>query len=220
MMTQEAMTERTQATGRIRSWARGAEIVTYIGMAVIVWYCLDSLYSLIFDAAEDEELLTFVYSFLESSPEFAPVFEAGQEKYPAPERYSLWARILILLSSNLINVLALFALYWARELFKGYGRGEIFTEFSALRLGRIGWMITFLAPIGFISDYTLLKTILVAAAPGGAVVSFGAPDLALIAYISVGELDAFAIVIGLLIVLVGRILSEASKISDENRSFI
>ncbi|WP_179954053.1 DUF2975 domain-containing protein [Denitrobaculum tricleocarpae] len=220
MMMQETLSERVQATSRIRSWARGAEIVTFIGMAVIVWYCGDALYSLIFGSSEDEKLLTFVYSFLETNPEFAPVFEAGQPKYPPPEKYSLTARTVIFLSSNLINVLVLFALYWARELFRGYGRGEIFNEISAQRLGRVGWMITFLAPVGFISDYTLLKTILVAAAPGEAALTFGAPDLALIAYISVGELDAFAIVIGLLIVLVGRILSEASKISDENRSFI
>lgn len=220
MSLYETESERDRATSRIRSWARGAEVITLIGLAVVVWYCADAVYSLMFEAAEDEELLKFVYTFLEASPEFAPVFEAGQEKYPAPDSYSLLARSIILLSSNFINVLVFFALYWARELFRGYRRGEIFTDASALRLARIGWMIALLAPVGFISNYVLLKTLVVAAAPGDAALSFGAPDLALIAYISFSELDAFAIVIGLLIVLVGRILSEATKISDENRSFV
>lgn len=220
MVTDETMSERVEATGRIRSLARAADIVTLIGMALIVWYSAEAAYTMIFAPVEYDEILAFAYSILSTDPGFAAIFEAGQQKYPTPESYSVLARLIVLLSSNLFNLLALYALYWARELFRGYGRGEIFTEASAMRLGRVGWMITLLAPVGFVANFGVLKTIVVAAAPMADAVSFGAADLAILVYIGVGELDAFAIVIGLLIVLVGRILSEASKISDENRSFI
>lgn len=220
MTMEETMSAPAEATSRIRSLARVGDIMTLFGMALIVWYSAEAAYTMIFAPAEYDRMLAFAYSVLSADPGFAAIFEAGQQKYPTPESYSLLARVLVLLSSNLINFLALYALYWARELFRGYGRGEIFTEASAMRLGRVGWMITLLAPVGFVADFGVLKTIVVAAAPVADAVSFGAANLAILVYIGVGELDAFAIVIGLLIVLVGRILSEASKISDENRSFV
>ena len=219
-MLDETLTLPQEAPSRIRSLARFAQIITILGVAVIVWYCAEAAYLMVFASAEYDQMLTFTYSVLSSSPEFAPVFEAGQKKYPVPESYSPLARGIVYVTSNLINVLALFALYWARELFRGYGRGEIFAEVAAMRLGKVGWMVTLLAPIGFIADFSVLKTVVVAAAPMETGLSFSGADFALMAFISVSELDAFAIVIGLLIVLVGRILSEASKISDENRSFI
>ncbi|WP_282609505.1 DUF2975 domain-containing protein [Pelagibius sp. Alg239-R121] len=220
MVLEETMAGQGRATGRIRSLARFAQILTLVGMAVIIWYCAEAAYLMAFSPAEYDEMLAFAYSVLSSSPDFAPVFEAGQQKYPVPESYSPLARAIVFVTSNMINVLALCALYWARELFRGYGRGEIFTEIAAMRLGKVGWMVTLLAPIGFVADFGLLKTVVVAAAPMDSGLSISAADFALMAYISVSELDAFAIVIGLLIVLVGRILSEASKISEENRSFI
>lgn len=220
MILNETLSVRGEAPSRIRSLARVAQIFSILGMAVIVWYTAEAAYLMMFASAEYDQMLTFAYSVLSASPEFVPVFDAGLEKYDVPESYSPLARLLVLFSTHLTNFLGLYALFGAWELFRGYGRGEIFTEVAALRFSRIGWMITLLAPVGFVGDYGFLKTIVVAAAPGDAVLSFGPVDWALAVFINVGELDVFAIVIGLLIVLVGRILSEASKISDENRSFI
>ncbi len=220
MILNETLSIQGEAPSRIRSLARFAQIFSILGMAVIVWYTAEAIYLMMFASAKYDEMLTFAYSVLSASPEFVAVFEAGLPKYDVPEGYSPQARLIVLLSTHLTNFLGFFALFCAWELFRGYGRGEIFTEAAAMRFSRIGWMITLLAPIGFVGDYGFLKTIVVAATPGEAAWSFGVVDWELAVFINVGELDVFAIVIGLLIVLVGRILSEASKISDENRSFI
>lgn len=107
---------------------------------------------------------------------------------------------------------ALFVLYGldlVRRLFRGYRRGEIFSPRAARRLEHIGWIVVALSPV-----YKLTETLAILL-----ITTLGTPDDKYFS-ISFDSGDIFAIVFGLLVVVVGRIMQHASRINEENRSFI
>lgn len=109
----------------------------------------------------------------------------------------------------LTSITGIVASWIAFKLFGDYAKGNIFTRRSATRLRLIGWMIVLLAPLEIICT-TLGKMLFTLWTTTGT----------LKIDIGIGDGSVFAVVFGLLIVVVGHVMYQAMAISDENRSFV
>jgi Protein of unknown function (DUF2975) len=102
------------------------------------------------------------------------------------------------------------ALFMGWQLFRGYRRGDIFTVAAANRLNWIGWIILATAPVGVFTRIMLGRMI------SGSVQGSTGFSMAF----SPADIDVTSIAFGLLAMIVGRVLGEAVKVAEENRSFV
>lgn len=119
-------------------------------------------------------------------------------------------------SRSLIFTVGLFSVFLAlcvfenaRRLFAAFRGGRVFTFEVAKRISRIGWAIFAIAPVAVLSR--TLNTI---------VLTFGNTEGQRQLSIGFNHTDIYAIVVGLMLVTLGRILHEATIISNENKSFV
>ena len=109
------------------------------------------------------------------------------------------------------DFLELFGLYTARKLFTGYQTGEVFTELAATRLKdhRLGRC---LAGAGFpdVANHQGIFYFTMDCRTQGGFASI----------ISLEDTDVYAIVFGLLIVVIGYVMYEAARICEENKGFV
>ena len=183
-------TIRTQS--KITTIACAAEIAAIIGMLILGMLFAYVLYALLFNGAEVD--LRIREEFLEKG--VATVF-------------SIKERILgifLLLASDFWG---LYGIHTARKLFAGYLRGEVFTVLAATRLKMIGWVVVLLAPISQMAETA-------------GIFYFSRIDHPerIRLHLSLEDTDVYAIVFGLLILVVGHVMHEAVRLSDENRSFV
>ncbi len=97
----------------------------------------------------------------------------------------------------------------ATELFSSFSKGEVFTSDASGKISLIGWALVAL-PLANTIGNLLVSSILFLFKTTGQV-SFS---------IDFDDGDVMAIVFGLLFVILGRIMAEAAKLSEENRQFI
>ncbi len=104
---------------------------------------------------------------------------------------------------------ALLGFYSANILFSKFNDGVVFTRDAAKRIRLIGWVIVVIPLWTIIVDLAIAGVLTVFKTVGkvSMTVSFEVTDM-------------MAIVFGLLFVILGRIIGEAVKISDENRQFV
>ena len=95
------------------------------------------------------------------------------------------------------------------KLVAGYLRGDVFTLEAANRFRVIGWMIALLFPIGVLCQTIAHMLVTLWTSPGRLSIEIG-----------IGDGDVFALVFGLLIVVVGHVMYQAIAISEENKSFV
>lgn len=107
------------------------------------------------------------------------------------------------------TICLMFAVYKARQLFRGYRNGDIFTESAGKRFETVGWAISAMPLLFLITKIGMVTYFANSHVGNGIKIS-----------ISFGDFDFTALALGLLAVLVGRILGEAAKIADENKQFI
>lgn len=108
-----------------------------------------------------------------------------------------------------VTAIFIFALWTAYRLFADYARGEIFTELAASRLSRIGWAVVAMSPSSTLVDTLSTIVLTINNPPGQRHVS-----------ITLDATDLIAIVGGLVLVAVGRIMLEATRVAEENRQFV
>ncbi|MEW7007613.1 DUF2975 domain-containing protein [Lentilitoribacter sp. EG35] len=97
----------------------------------------------------------------------------------------------------------------ARRLFHQYKSKRVFTHDAAARLNRMGWALVALAPVGvLVKTFTILALTLYNG-PGDKHLAFG-----------ISENEVYAIILGLLLITLAKILHEAAIISDENQAFV
>lgn len=127
---------------------------------------------------------------------------------PAPLLSNLQATVLTAIWL-ITDVIALFMLMHIRTLFIGIRRRGIFTDQTARRLRRIGWLLFAIGPINIFASM-------------GATMLLGywRDPTALHGSISLEDGDFYAMVIGLVIVAVGHIMVDATRIETENRAFV
>lgn len=109
----------------------------------------------------------------------------------------------------LTDFLGLVMLLQTRALFSGIRAMGIFTHTTAQRLRRIGWLVFALGPAS------------VAMHMGStALLSYWRDPTGLDVTLNIDDSDFYAMVIGLVIVAVGHIMVDATRIDAENRSFV
>ena len=186
------MDERNNVTKNITTVARVAEIAALIGMLIITAVFFYSIYFLIADSVLTDTQI--VDEFLA---------QGTQASFTTTQR--LVGATLMLLS----DFLGLFGLFTARKLLIGYQRGEVFTVLAATRLKIIGWVVVLLAPISQISETVGIFYFTKIVNPGHTRLS-----------LSLEDTDVYAMVFGLLIVVIGYVMYEAVRISEEHKSFV
>jgi Protein of unknown function (DUF2975) len=103
------------------------------------------------------------------------------------------------------------ALWFGWQLFRGYRRGEIFTQSAANHLTRIGCALFAQTPAGLLIKAYLSRIVSVPENAGGAAISM---------QFSITDFDFSSIAFGLMAILIGRVLGEAARLSEENKQFI
>lgn len=117
--------------------------------------------------------------------------------------------LLAFISSIASIIFGLFIFGKAVGLFSTYMTGNILTLRNASTIQTIGWAVVLLAPITMLSE-----TLAILAATWG-----GSGDNVNIS-IKIDDMEIYGIILGLLLVTLGRILQEAAIISDEHKTFI
>lgn len=119
------------------------------------------------------------------------------------------SRTLTFLFEMIPVLIGIYIFFQAVRLFREYMGGRVFTFESAGKLNKIGWAVAALAPLGILSE-TLSVLALTMYNPAGQ------------RQLSIGfsETEVYAIILGLLLVTLAKILHEAAIISEENQAII
>jgi Protein of unknown function (DUF2975) len=139
------------------------------------------------------------------------MFKGLQVDGKAPIPMSPDTQRLVILASLPAILCQTFAMWSGWKLFSGYRRGEVFTQGAAKCMTRIGWALLAIAPLGLWTTFIVGKILSEPAQTGGAAVSVP---------FSAADIDFTAIAFGLMAILIGRVLGEAAKLSEENRLFV
>ncbi len=118
----------------------------------------------------------------------------------------LWTASLAWVGSDIIGLLILSTAF---QLFAGYRRGEVFVTRAAVRLRRIGALLIAIGPVSILGEMLCVALLTAGNAPGERQLTFVIDDS-----------DVYAIVIGLIVMAVGHIMTEALRLSEENQSFV
>ena len=97
----------------------------------------------------------------------------------------------------------------AIQLFREYMSGRVFTFEAAKKLNKIGWAVAALAPLEILSETLAVLALTIYNPPGQRQLSIG-----------ISETEIYAIILGLLLVTLAKILHEAAVISEENQAII
>ncbi len=103
----------------------------------------------------------------------------------------------------------IYALVQMRGLFGRYRQGEILTAICALHIKGIGQGLVAGAALGVIANSLQIVILTWANPPGQRVLAIGI------------ETDTIGFLLsGALMILIGRVMAEAARVADENRSFV
>ncbi len=127
---------------------------------------------------------------------------------PAPLLNSTQATLLTAIWL-ITDIIALIMLLNIRILFIGIRRLGIFTDQTARRLRRIGWLLFAIGPLNVFVNMG-----------ASMLLGYWRDPTALHGSISLDDGDFYAMVIGLVIVAVGHIMVDATRIETENRAFV
>lgn len=118
-------------------------------------------------------------------------------------------RLLMLAISFLGSGSGIVGLWQTGRLLADYRKGEIFTLRASARLRFIGWMVVLLMPGTMLAE-----------ALSGTLMRLWSEPGTLEVTASIGDGEVFALVFGLLFVVVGHVMYQAIEISEENRAFV
>ncbi len=157
------------------------------------------------------ELAFFYIGYLAfvGGPEFDAMLRSEVITQAMLQDLSVTTRRLTFFVNMIPMAIGMVGLFMAQLLFRGYRKGQIFTTGAAETLTCIGWSVVLLGPAYMLANTLTVLLLTMHSGPGARQLN-----------LSMDEGDVFAIVFGLLIVVVGRILAEAAKIADENKSFV
>ncbi len=118
----------------------------------------------------------------------------------------LWVIALI---TSVQDILGFVLFLTVRALFIGIRTIGVFVQNTPRRLRIIGWTIFAMAPASILAE--LIST---------ALTRWWADNSELAVHISIADTDVYAVVIGLLLVVVSQIMLEAIRIHEENGAFV
>lgn len=108
------------------------------------------------------------------------------------------------------DVMAAAMMLLIRQLFAGLRDGTgIFTQQTAVRLRRVGWVLVLIVPVSMIVDGTARAILLYWANPTSLAFGIGFEDG-----------DIYAVILGLMLVALGHIMVDAARLAEENKAFV
>jgi len=128
---------------------------------------------------------------------------------PYTGTFSKPMRFLSLVFMVVESISGILAFWMSFGLFAAYKRGEIFTLRSAKRLNLIGWLIFALAPLSILTNLV-----------GKAIYMRWIDPTDITVSLQFEDGDFYAVVFGLLIVIVSHVMKQAIAISEENKEFV
>lgn len=154
-------------------------------------------------------ILFFLWTALSNSGEAARIL-AGQLSMdePAP-MLSVPKALLLTLLWLITDAVAFVMLLQIRALFVGIRARGVFTTMTAERLRRIGWLVFVIAPLGVLVNMC-----------ASMLLHHWRDPTELHGSISMSDGDFYAMVVGLVIIAVGHIMVDASRLDAENRAFV
>ncbi|MFK8033630.1 MAG: DUF2975 domain-containing protein [Hyphomicrobiales bacterium] len=179
-------------TGATKTLLRWAQVATLAGLSLFV--CAIGYFA--FASFSDASFFDAQLVELFEDPDITGPFNNLER----------WTAVVLMLVENSTGILALWASF---RLFTEYRRGNVFTLLAATRLRFIGWMVVLLTPLDMIVETFGTALFTHWAHPGKVNIS-----------ISFEDVHVFALVFGLVIVVVGHVMYQAIAISDENRAFV
>lgn len=106
-------------------------------------------------------------------------------------------------------LIGIYIFFQAVQLFRQYMSGRVFTFDAANKLNKIGWAVAALAPLGILFETLAVLALTIYNPPGQKQLSIG-----------ISETEVYAVILGLLLVTLAKILHEAAIISEENQAII
>lgn len=106
-------------------------------------------------------------------------------------------------------VILLYGLWQVRRFFRLYGENDLFPAEAGHYLRNFGIAILTLVPVGIITS-----------SAASVVFSLHRPEGQKQLAISVSSSEIFVLIVGALFVMIGRILSEAHRLAEENRQIV
>lgn len=119
------------------------------------------------------------------------------------------SRILAFVFEITPMLIGIYIFLQAVQLFRQYMSGRVFTFQAADKLNKIGWAVAALAPLGILFETLAVLALTIYNPPGQKQLSIG-----------ISETEIYAIILGLLLVTLAKILHEAASISEENQAII
>ncbi len=179
-------------SNKITVISRNAQLVTLAGLVLLFSVLIYLTYLLVANGAQLD--IDIAEEFLEPGKTLALNF--GQ-------------RLIGIVLISLDMIVGIVGLYKASQLFSGFQKGQIFTTEAASQIRTIGWAVVALVPASMIHDtvgaiyfYQILN-------PGKINLN-----------VSFTDGDIYALVFGLLFVVIGHVMLTAVTISEENQSFV
>lgn len=117
--------------------------------------------------------------------------------------------VLVLVLWLVSDLMALLMLLQARALFVGIRARGIFTEATARRLRRIGWLVFAIGPVAVLMN--MFTSVLL---------NHWRDPTGIHGALAIDDTDFYAMVLGLVIVAVGHIMVDATRLDAENRAFV
>lgn len=97
-----------------------------------------------------------------------------------------------------------------RQLFAGIRKGTgIFTQQTAIRLRRVGWVLVMIVPVSAIVDGV-----------AGAILRYWAEPTSIVFGVGFKDGDVYAVILGLMLVALGHIMVDAAHLAEENKAFV
>ena len=128
---------------------------------------------------------------------------------PSPIVISVWQRIFVVVLLLIPLGLGAAMLLVLRSLFSGIRKHGFFTTAAAVHLKRVGWILIAMVPVGFLVEGL-----------GTMAMTMNQPDGKRSISLSLNDTDVYALVIGLTIVILSKILLEGVQLLEENKAFV
>ncbi len=125
------------------------------------------------------------------------------------EAYSGWQFAIGTILWMIVDMMGVWMLWKIRRLFIAIRHGGMFSPDTAQLLRSIGWIVFALGPLSIFS-----------LAIASTVMNFFLVQTGFSISIAIEDTDVYAMVIGLVIVALGHIMLEATRLNDENRAFV
>lgn len=151
----------------------------------------------------------FLFLLLADVGEFDQIIRDNLVARNTPITLNSASRYGVFVIGLLPLLIALYIFSNAKNLFQEYKNGSVFTRYATEKISKIGWAVTLMAPVSIVSRTINILVLTIGNNAGEKQLS-----------LQFSSTDIYAVIIGLLLITLGKIMFEATLISDENQAIV